>query len=262
MKKQLLLILTIFGFTATYSQSSLKLHVGKSKSLQLFTSDGSVDIQGYDGDTLLIEALKVKETAPAAANGLFYIPTTDKDTQDSISYRIQDTLNYLTVQVLGTYRHLHIRVPNNLPHADFEIYSQMPGAELFIQGYKGDFGISADIQTVRVSKLPGPFSIHGTAEQTILTDISWQQFTGWFTHHSRDHYPYSVEMKGDVDVSFPPDLKADISAYLPSGSIYSNTRDGNRIYSNLNLDSEKRLNGGGILIILRAIGGDIYLRKQ
>ncbi len=72
-------------------------------------------------------------------------------------------------------------------------------------------------------------------------------------------------ISGDIDLSIPEDMKADLSMSTISGTLYSNlevefTDKHSRMHHiGGNIDTE--LNGGGVDIDLETISGNIYLRK-
>ena len=286
MKTIIYLAITVFSFETVYAQNTmsvspapkqnsitvsatppksttnvLKIAVDKSRHLAIRTFDASVDVEGYDGNELVIEAVtnKFPRIAPVEAAGLSFIPLNNRPAEDNtIGYRLQ-TDNAMLVQIGITTKckYLHIKVPNHIYLFTIDANNMLPDSYLTVKNIEGPFQVDGFMKTTYISNVAGPFKITVRSGTTILTDILWNKDAVW--PFSSPHYspPYSVSSTGDIDITLPEDLKATIS-FPPNNG---------KVYSDLNLikggSPTVTLNGGGVDIFTYVgANGTIHLRKQ
>ncbi len=289
MKKIIFLALTGFSFGTVYAQNTisvtsdpkpntisvttipqppksitnvLKIAVDKSRHLAISTSDASVDVEGYDGDELIIEAVtnKFPRVAPPEATGLNFIKLNNRPAEDNtIGYRLE-TDNAMLVQIglVTKCKYLHIKVPNHIFLFSINASNMRQDSYITVKNIKGAFQVEGLMKTTYISNVAGPFKIAGRGGTTILTDILWNQDSVW-PYADKTHSPaspYMVTSTGDIDISIPEDLKTSI-LFMPGNG---------QVYSDLNLIQGPKptltLNGGGVKILTDCRNGNIYLRSQ
>src|SRR4030095_7499276 len=72
-------------------------------------------------------------------------------------------------------------------------------------------------------------------------------------------------ISGFIDLSLASDRKVDLRLSTVTGTVYSNvisSADAGSSKKKHNADVSAELNGGGKLVSLKTVSGDIYLRKQ
>ena len=292
MNKFILLAFAGLMSANAYSQQSntnvLKLAVDKTKHFAISTSNASIDIEGYDGDELIIEAITNKESTPIPpeAAGLTKIPFPMHPAEDNtISYK-QISQNGALYQIGITTKcnYLHIKVPNNIKLFSLNFQNTRYGGYLNFSNYKGAFQLDGAVGTVKVSNIGGPFNISVKAETLSVNDVAWNQNAAWpvldtvISNRAAQYLlnrstpflypnisPYIIRSpKGSnshTDITIPADFKA---------SLFITSREGN-VYSDLPLSGDVNvantykpvlMNGGGTKIEIDGGNGDIYLRKQ
>jgi len=274
MKKIIFLVAIGFGITTGYAQNppgittgdtlkssvnTLKIPVDKTKHIALTTSDASVDVEGYDGDDLIIEAVtnKLKMIIPPEAEGLTHIKLNNRPAEDdTISYKLIAD-NNITISTKCKY--LHIKVPNHLYLLSIDANDMSLGAYLSVKNLEGPFEIGSktggSIRTIYISNLAGPFKVLGKGEKVIISNILWNKDAVW--PDRAGPWPYSVSSIGDIDITLPEDLKASITFFPQRGQVYSDLNFTAGAFELLTL------NGGGVGIFSYNTGnGDTYLRKQ
>jgi hypothetical protein len=287
MKKIIFLALTGFSFGAGYAQNTisitsepkpnsieisttpqppksttnvLKIAVDKSRHLAIMTSDASVDIEGYDGNELIIEAVtnKFPRTTPEEATGLTFIKLNNRPAEDNtIGYRLlADNALLVQIGLVTKCKYLHIKVPNHIYLFSIDALNGRPDGYLTVKNIEGPFQVDGFVNKTYISNVAGPFKIAGKSGTTILSDILWNPDSVWpFTDHI-PAAPYMITPAGDIDISLPEDLKASISFMSANG----------RVYSDLNLIQGPKptliLNGGGAKILTDSHNGNTYLKAQ
>src|ERR1700761_7936855 len=133
MKKMILIMLICSGYGAVYAQNatnSLKLIIDKNKHIAISTTDASVDMEGYDGDALIIEAVtnKITDNTTAEAQGLTPIPLNNRPVEDNvIGYKLTKETDVLyQVSITTKCKYLHIKVPNHLYLFSIVMFSKQP----------------------------------------------------------------------------------------------------------------------------------------
>ncbi|MEO8887271.1 MAG: hypothetical protein ABI367_14490 [Mucilaginibacter sp.] len=255
---------TQLGTPTANTLKSLKIPVDKTKSITVNTSEVSVDMEGYDGDSLIIEDItnKLKKITPPEAEGLKLVKLDDRPSEknNDISYKLTASGSNMSYQISAPTqcKYLHIKVPNNL-YVSINANNMTLGAYLSIKNFVGPFDVSGMIRTIYVSNVAGPFRVMGRGEKVILSNILWKQ-------DAVGPYAYGVSSTGDIDITLPEDLKATITSFPGPAN--------GEIYSDLNLASLSnngskggilKVNGGGVGVFLYNTNtnrGNTYIRKQ
>jgi len=271
-----IILLTFAGLISAnaYSQTSntnvLKLAVDKTKHFAINTSNASIDIEGYDGDELIIEAItnKAPSTVPPEAAGLTKIPFPMRPAEDNtISYKQigqTDFLNQISITTKCNY--LHIKVPNNILLFSLNSQNARYANYLTISNYKGAFQLDGSASSVNVSKVTGPFKISIRTEKLSVKDVAWNATAAWPAEVSKSNFssPYIIGSPvgfANVDIAVPEDVKASFFIDSRRGHLYTDLpllRDNNLAPGPKPLT----VNGGGIKIGINVGDWDVYLRKQ
>ena len=278
------------AYSQTTNTNVLKLAVDKTKHFAISTSNASIDIEGYDGNELIIEAITNKESTPIPpeAAGLTKIPFPMHPAEDNtISYK-QISQNGALYQIGITTKcnYLHIKVPNNIKLFSLNFQNTRYGGYLNFSNYKGAFQLDGAVGTVKVSNIGGPFNISVKAETLSVNDVAWNQNAAWpvldtvISDQPRQYLlnytrsvpfvypnisPYIIKShKGydsNMDITMPGELKAGLYITSREGSVYSNLP----LVGNVNVANTNKpvlMNGGGVKIEIDGGSGDIYLKKQ
>lgn len=259
MKKITLIILTVFAFGISNAQTvnnSLKISIDKTKHIAIDVRQAWVDLEGYDGDEIIIEpsTKRIPQNMPLAAASLSLIKGTNTEPEDNtISYRMIGAPlapQLFQFAVISKCKYLHILVPNNLNLLSITPNADISGTTLNVNNYKGPIQISGNVDIVNVKRVTGPFSINFAFAKIFLSDILWNSEANWSYHK----YPYMISStSADIDIALPKNLKASLNISNAQG----------QVFTDLDMDNKLQLNGGGIKIQVNALNGNnIYLRKQ
>ncbi len=266
--------LTLAGLISAnaYGQTSntnvLKLAVDKTKHFAINTSNASIDIEGYDGDDLIVEATTNKSAAPVPpeAAGLIKIPFAMRPAEDNtISYKQLEqnsTLHQIFISTKCNY--LHIKVPNNIKLFSVNSLNARYKSYLSFTDYKGAFQLDGSASTVNVSRVTGPFNIKIRGEDVFIKDVSWNANAAWPFQTSEFSAPYLItsltNTGANIDITIPDSLKATFLIDAQRGHFFTNlplspAESGRSIAKTL------LLNGGGTNIRVHVGDKNVFLRK-
>jgi hypothetical protein len=232
---------------------SLKVVLDVNKAITLVTGDASVDITGYDGNSLIVEPIlsPVASRIHAGTTGMKEIRTGSTVKEPTgLSYKvISDTGNMLKINIISSYKHLSIRLPNTLRF--FSIYANtfLEDSELSLTGIKSPFYINSGSRLITINGVSGPFSIHGYSGKIVLKDIAWN------TEAVSPKFivPYTIQSENsDIDLVIPSSLKEELAFHTVYG----------QVFTNLNFTNSQSLNSGKAKISVDSRTGNIYIRKK
>ena len=159
---------------------------------------------------------------------------------------------------------LVIQVPRG---SSLEVRSSMDG-EIVVEGIGGE---------IDINNINGPVTLRNVSGNTLVHTVNGD-ITAVLTRISADKPLSFSSMRGDIDVSLPADVKANLKMKSEQGEIYSDfdmtvgrkaTRDekaGKTEEGNYRITFDRSLlgtvNGGGPEISFNTFGGDIYIRKR
>ncbi len=187
MKKIILLSIICLYCENVLAQKSttniLKLQVNKTRHIALNTIGASVDIVGYDGDELVIEAItnKFQKVVPEYVKGLNHIPLNNRPEEDNaLGYKLlQDDSTLYQISISAKCKYLHIKVPNHLYLFSINANDGSTNSYLSVKDFKGPFQTQGTIRTTYISNVPGPFKISGGQGKVVLSNILWKDDISW-----------------------------------------------------------------------------------
>jgi DUF4097 and DUF4098 domain-containing protein YvlB len=253
MKKNLLLTLAgLLAASSALHAQEYKTKLGKDRKVVIDMMGSNVTVEGYDGNELVIRGNGF-EPAPKRAEGLKPVYNSAIDnTNIGISVTEKDN----TVRIVRASRkdaNYVIRVPR----ATAVQYNQTNwnGGDLQIRDVNGDLEVNMKNGDIKLLNVAGP-----VVANTVSGDIMVRYAT-------MRQGPSSVSaVSGDVDVSMPANSKATFKLRSISGEIYTDfdlalpkNQGEMRHVGGQVVDGT--VNGGGISITLKAVSGDIYVRK-
>ncbi len=192
---------------------------------------------------------------PEKAKGLRSLTSAGTD-NTGIGLEIKESNN--TVEITeatkqdGTYR---VLVPDNM---NIQILYHSPhSGNLTLRNIAGEIEISGGYPNIKLEEVTGPAVINTTGGEVEARFTKVNQKS-----------PISISSTGgDVDVTLPGDTPANVRLNTVGGEIYSDLKldmekkDGLQRFGGRE-DVNGKLNGGGVQIDLRSVGGTIYLRTR
>jgi hypothetical protein len=250
-----IIALFIFFTAGIVSAQEYKIAVQNSKDGKLVLKDfnGSLPIEGYSGNDIIITSTSGKLTPPEKAKGLKPIYPAGSD-NTGIGLDVQKIDNLITITCLipftqdGEYS---IKVPENL---SLKLSSGCErNNDIKIKNMKNEIDIES-CHDIKLENITGPL---------VLATISGNIDITFSSLNSAKSS--SVEsVSGDIDITLPVKTATDLELNVVSGAIYSDF-DFSESQKNLKKiggnETKYSLNGGGFKFTIGSVSGNIYLRK-
>ena len=266
--KILIVILFIYQINTALSQDKettlkaqkyeVKVNNIESSTLNLLNIAGDIIITANNSSNIIIEASGIKKT-PKRADGLKRISSGGVDnTGVGLNYTIKgNTIKLYGAVSMNSSIKYKISIPEKL-----KIYVNLGmfnNNDLTITDLKSDLELDVKTSNIKLKNVTGP---------TVISSLSGDIEAVFSTISQKS--PFSIKaISGDIDISLPTNTPANLKLSCISGGIYSDfdIKFSDEKASNLNYISggstvHSKLNNGGVEISVRAISGNIYLRKK
>jgi DUF4097 and DUF4098 domain-containing protein YvlB len=222
---------------------------------------GSITVSGYDGKDVIVEAKTRNEGETSSrAGGMKRVPMTatglsveEENNQVEIGAQsVQRTID-LTIQVPRR-ASLNLKTVNN--------------GDISVTGVDGEFDVNDVNGEVTLKNISGNAVAHALNGRLLVT----------FDRINPQKAMAFSSLNGDVDVTFPADLKANVSMASDRGDVFSDfdvqlethapaqtavtgKREGGRFKVNVDKTVRGKINGGGQEIQFKNFNGNIYIRR-
>lgn len=198
---------------------------------------GSITVQGYEGDAVIVEA-RMRDAASERATGL---------------YIVEEAGNVMRVIVNNQPIDLHIQVPVN---TSLKVATNNDG-DIQVDEIQGE---------VEASNLNGAVTLTRIAGAAVV-DAMNDDITVAFTHVDPDKPMSFSTLNGDIDVTFPSDVQANVYVETEYGTISSDFDLGPALPSRTSSTPHRRgrwhtIGSGGPAFMFINANGNISLRKR
>jgi predicted membrane protein len=247
-----LFVIALLAYNAVQAQD-YKIPVAGASSLKLENFSGTLTIEGYSGNEIIISPAEASEPIPERAKGLKPIYSLGTD-NTGIGLAVEKEENRITVKCLLSFansKEFTMKVPENLA---VSIASQCENSnEIFISKIKNEIEIQ-NCFSITLEQVTGPLVL-----STISGDINVNLSA------VNTQKPFAISsVSGEIDVTLPAKLGADIEMGSVTGTMYSDFD-----FSNSDKDMKRvggnqlnyKMNGGGLKFNIVTVSGNIYLRK-
>jgi lia operon protein LiaG len=225
-------------------------------SLKITNLQTDISIEAYSGSEIVITALDF-EGIPEKAAGLKPLSATGPDNTE-LGLNIKTEGNVIVLAGAG-------RIAN-----DAEYLIKMPaamglsylqdtwhgGGDFVVKGVNGEINIEMKNSDVVLNDVGGP-----VVASSVSGDINVV-----FTKLNQTKPTSLAATSGDIDVTLPADTKVNFKLSVVSGEIYTDLdlkfpeKEGMKSWGGMN--ANPTFNGSGVEVSLRAVSGDIFLRKK
>jgi hypothetical protein len=225
--------------------------------------NGSITVKGYEGNEVIVEARGRGHEGsedPEAAGGLKRIP----QTATGLSVDAENNEVRIKVDALQRAIDLTITVPH---HSSVSLHTVNDG-NIVVSDIDGELDINNVNGTVTLNGIGGSVVAHALNGKVLAT----------FTRVDPEKPMAFSSLNGDIDVTFPPDVKANLSLRTDNGEIYSDfdiqlqatapqqiveddRGKGGKYRVRIDKTLRATLNGGGPEIQFKDFNGNIYIRK-
>ncbi len=239
---------------------------GRPMVLKVGLISGGIVVKGYAGKEVIVEASMEKdedeEEAPKGKAGgtMKLIPNT------SMGLTAEEEDNTVTVNTgLRGMSHT-INLVIQVPSACSMKLSTVNSGDIEVERVSGDLEVSNTNGSITLKQISG-----SAVAQTVNGEVKVE-----FTKVSADKAMSFSSLNGDIDVTFPPTLKATVQMKSEQGEIYSdfdvlmqktdaridkNEKGKGKYRVTLEKGMRGTINGGGQEIQFSNFNGSIYIRK-
>lgn len=243
--------------TGRIAAQDYKISVNNTKDskVSLFNFTGELTIQGYSGNEIIITPVDAEAaTVPERAKGLKPIYSGGTD-NTGYGLSVEKNGTQVTINCLLPFTHSSeyiIKVPENLA---LSVKSECENSNnLIISGLKNEIEVQ-NCFSINLKDVSGPLvlsTISGDIEVSFSSIASGK--------------PFSINtVSGEIDITIPASLAADIEMNSITGKMYSDfdfsdkTKDIKQVGGNV---LKYKMNGGGAPFSIVTVSGNIYLRKS
>jgi hypothetical protein len=229
-------------------------------TLKVSMVNGGLTVEGYGGREVVIEATagggEEHESRPRrGAEGMRRIPNSSR------GLSIDEENNVVRVDVHPLHGgHLHIQVP---VRCSLHL-SAVNGGQIRVAGVDGDLELGHVNGSIEARDVSGSVVAHTTNGEV---KVSMRRV-------DRDKPMAFSTLNGNVDVTFPADLRANVRIGSQRGDVYSDfeiaaqghgiakeTRKGGKRHVELEQEMQGTIGGGGPEILIKTFNGDIYIHR-
>jgi DUF4097 and DUF4098 domain-containing protein YvlB len=225
--------------------------------------NGSITVKGYEGNEVIVEAHARGHEASEdseASGGLRRIP------QTATGLSVDAENNEVNVKVDSTQRTVDITI--TVPHRTSVSLHTVNDGNIVVSDIEGELDINDVNGTVTLNHIGGSAVAHALNGRILAT----------FTRVDPQKAMAFSSLNGDIDVTFPPDVKANLTLRTDNGEIYSDfdiqlqsnapeqiveddRGKGGKYRVRIDKTLHATLNGGGPEIQFKGFNGNIYIRK-
>ena len=221
---------------------------------------GGITVKGYDGKEVVVEArLRGQIPSDGKAN-MKRVPIT------ATGLSVEEENNHVHVSVESVHRAIDLNVM--VPVRSSLILRTVNSGDISVTGVDGELDVNDVNGNVTLSNVSGTAVAHALNGKVLVN----------FNRINRDKPMAFSSLNGDIDVTFPADLKANLALSSDRGEVYTDfdvqlqpraqppiVEDargrGGKYRVHLDKNIHGTINGGGQEIKFKNFQGSIYIRK-
>jgi len=234
-------------------------------SLRAHLLNGSITVKGSEGSEVIVEAhARGSERTESVGGGMRRIP------QTATGLAVDAENNEVVVKVDAIQRTVDLTI--TVPRRTSLSLHTVNDGNIVVSDVEGELDINDVNGSVTLNHVGGSVVAHALNGRVLVT----------FTRVAPQKSMAFSSLNGDIDVTFPPDIKANLSLRSDNGEIYSDfdiqiqaaapqavtapevtDERGKRGHYRVKIDKTLRatINGGGPEMQFKNFNGNIYIRK-
>jgi DUF4097 and DUF4098 domain-containing protein YvlB len=221
---------------------------------------GSINVKGYEGKEVIVEAKSRSRESASSEGGMRRIPMT------STGLSVEEENNQVRIGTDSYQRPIDLTI--SVPTRTSLTLRTVNDGNIVVTGVDGEIDVDDINGAVTLTNISGNAIAHALNGRVHVT-----------FNRINPQKPMSFSsMNGDIDVTFPPDLKANLTLRSDQGEVYSDfdvqvqakapqpqTEDsrpqGGKYRYKVDKTVRATVNGGGQEIQFKNFNGNIYIRK-
>jgi len=222
---------------------------------------GSITVNAYDGKDVIVEAkVRIEEKAPARAGGMKRVPVA------ATGLTAEEQNNQVEIGAQSIRQTIDITI--QVPLRTSLILRTVNDGDITVTGVDGEIDVENNNGKVTLKNISGNAVAHAHNQGLKVT----------FDRINPQKPMAFSSFNGDVDVTFPADLKANVSVSSYGGEVFSDfdiqldssapvqtptnsQRQGGKFQVTVEKAVRGKINGGGQEIQFKNVTGNIYIRR-
>jgi len=291
MKKLFTVLLAVPGLVccsrtgANAQRQEYKQHISKEFTLQkgaesvlaLYNLNGSLNVEGYAGDKVMIEVDEkiTAEDTGTLETGKREFKLAFEQTTDSILVYIAEPFDSRPCRNCGRWHNWGDRNIEYEYELSFTVKVPYQMNLDISTVNKGDVTVQEVSGSLRVNNVNGRITIKDAKGTTWAHTINGNLTVNYLTAPPGDSEYYTLN--GKLSVTYPADLSADLQFKSMNGGFFTDfpnwevlpvkvtknvQKSGSGTVYKLNIDKQVRIGSGGKLFKFETMNGNIYIKKQ
>ena len=263
--KRTFLLLTFFLLSTYFLIAQEEVVVPLSNSgakgkLTMYLLNGSISVVSHNKSEVIVSANTRSATKSKGKNkyGL------QKVDANAVRFSVEEVDNKVRVQSknINTVTDYEIKVPSNF---DLKLNVTNNG-HIYVKGLKGALEVSNTNGKIDMENVSG----------TVIADALNRNITISFDEVFKNESMAFSSLNGNIDITFPSSLAADVKAKTDNGAIYTDfdmktvdkkaaiqkSKKSNVYRVNVDKWTYGTINGGGPELLFKTLNGDIIIRKR
>ncbi len=273
---KVVLVIVLMTFCGNlYSQSTTESYTiplsnpGEEGKLITHIIDGNITVTGYDGNEVIVTAIGTTKNSNWRN---WKTEKKEKDSRDGMRKIVDNSLEFTVEEIDNTVK---IKYRPGKWVIDFEVQVPRKFSVDLKTVNKGNIVVKNVDGTHEVSNTNGKITMNDIGG-SVIADALNRDITITFTTIHQDTNMMFTSLNGDIDVSFPNSLKANVMARSDNGDVFTDfemktsklqknvkTSTRNGVYR---VSREKgvsgSINGGGADMKFKTLNGDILIRSN
>ncbi|HUS19086.1 MAG TPA: DUF4097 family beta strand repeat-containing protein [Terriglobales bacterium] len=221
--------------------------------------NGGITVKAYEGKDVIVEAHVRDGEKHRGANNMRRIPMT------STGLSVEEENNQVNISTDSTQRTIDLTI--SVPTNSSLILRSVNDGDIVVTGVSGEIDVNNVNGNVTLARIAGNAIAHALNGKVLVT----------FTGINAKPMAFS-SMNGDIDVTFPATLKANINLTNNQGDVYSDfdvtlqptapkqivgdgRTQGGKYRVKIDKTVRGMINGGGPEMQFKNFNGDIFIRK-
>lgn len=229
-------------------------------SVKVNLLNGSIVVTGYDGKDVIVQAkVRNEEESPREARGMKRVP------MNATGLSVEEENNQVDIGTQSVQRTVDLTI--QVPRRSSLNLKTVNDGDISVTGVEGELDINDVNGNVTLKNISGAAVAHALNGDLKVT----------FDRINPQKAMAFSSLNGDVDVTFPPDLRANVSMASDRGDVFSDfdiqldarvptqtpapTRDKGKYVVKVDKNVRGKINGGGQEIQFKNFNGNIYIRR-
>lgn len=187
MKKLTLFIFVFFGVTEGFAQTqAVTTFDVKNKQIALDVKETSLELEGYDGDELIIGPATAQYLEIRVVEAGFALLSEGKHSTAPLKPVVlkEDARQISVLVPESSCKHLSVKVPRNA-HLKLEFTNTASNGSVVVKDFLGELEVSGTVQVIKFDNISGPLTLSrgngatsqsfGAAQKIVLSHIQWKQ---------------------------------------------------------------------------------------